>query len=151
MKELKTGDKIVQQMTRDGAVEVNKATGGAERISARDAPASPAAAIGGVVDRVHTERRAARKKAVRKANRKIYDSYQRKPETTRLYFSEAERADPTLAKPIKKSDRAADRYEKARARIPKQKVLAIERVPKKPEKKPPDTQYRTRRGETSGI
>ena|GEM_PF-4999452 len=36
LKELKAPDKIVQQMTRGGAVEVNKATGGAERISARD-------------------------------------------------------------------------------------------------------------------
>ena len=42
LKELKAPDKIVQQMTRGGAVEVNKATGGAERISARDGGRLPA-------------------------------------------------------------------------------------------------------------
>ena len=136
MGELKAGDKIVQQMTRNGAVEINKATGGAENISAREPTVSPdSAIIGGVVDRVQTERRAARKKAVRKANRKIFESVQRKPETTRLTFTDAERADPALTKSIQKSDRAADRYETARARIPKEKVLSIERVPKKPDNK----------------
>jgi len=42
VKELQSPDKIVQKMTRDGAVEVNKATGGGERISARELEATPA-------------------------------------------------------------------------------------------------------------
>jgi cell wall-associated NlpC family hydrolase len=136
MKELKSPDKIVQAMTRDGAVEVNKATGGAERISERDAPAASADAgndiLRGVTDRVLMERKAHKKKAARKANRNIYKQGQRKPETSRLTFIDAERTDPALTKSIKKSDRAADRYEKARARIPKEKVLTIERVSDKP-------------------
>jgi len=85
-------------MTRDGAVELNKATGGAERISARDAPANSHAAdnsgnavIGGVVDRVLVERRAAKKKAVRKANAEIFERGQGKPETTRLVFRERDK------------------------------------------------------------
>ena len=80
MKELKSGDKIVQQMTRDGAVEVNKAK------------------IGDTIDRLQTERRVARKKAVRKANKKIYDSIQQKPETARLKFTDAERGKPPNGK-----------------------------------------------------
>ena len=138
MKELKAGDKVVQQMTRDGAVEVNKSTGDAAHISARDAPdATPAAAIGGVVNRIQIERQAAKKRAQRKANKEIFNSYQRKPETTRLQFTDAERADPAMSKAIQKSDKAAARYETARARVPKEKVLAVERVPRKPKNKYP--------------
>jgi cell wall-associated NlpC family hydrolase len=134
MKELKAPDKITQQMTRDGAVEVNKATGGAERIGARDAAdASPDDdAPGGVIGRIQTERGAAKKKAQRKANAKIFKRTQRKPETPRLKFTDAERADPALAKSVKKSDKAAERFEAARARIPKEKVLTVERVSDRP-------------------
>ena len=133
-------------MTRDGAVEINKSTGGAERISAREPDISPASdIIGGVVDRVQTERRAAKKKTVRKENRKIFESVQRKPETTRLKFTDAERANPALAKSIKKSDRAADRYEKARARIPKEKVLTVERISVKATNAPPPVKQRERK------
>ena len=125
MNELKSSDKIVQGMTRDGAVEVNKATGGAERVSARDAtaalPDTGADIIGGVADRVLMERRAHKKKAARNANAKIYKQGQRRPETSRLTFSDAERGDPSLSKSIKKSDKAADRYDRAAARTPKEK------------------------------
>lgn len=136
MKELKAPDKITQQMTRDGAVEVNKATGGAANISARELDVSPdtnsAELIGGAAGRVLSERRAMKNRAVRKANTKIFKQSQRSPETSRLQFTDAERADPVLSPYIKKSDKAADRYEKARAKIPKEKVLSIERVSDKP-------------------
>ena len=39
----------------------------------------------------------------------------------RLQFTKEERADPVLEKPIRKADRAADKAEKARAKIPKKK------------------------------
>ena len=136
MKELKAGDKVVQQMTRDGAVEVNKATGGTERISNRDndnarpSETSPGVeAIGGIEKRVQTERKAAKKRAQRKTNKKIFESYQKKPETTRLQFTDAERANPAMSKAIKQSDRAATRYEKARAKMPKETALVFESVP----------------------
>ena len=136
MKEIKAPDKIVQQMTRGGAVEVNKATGGAERISARELDVSPntdsAELIGGAVDRVLSERRAWKKRAVRKENKKIFERVHRSPETSRLQFTDAERADPALSPYIKKSDKAADRFETARAKIPKEKVLSIERVSDNP-------------------
>ena len=136
MKEIKAPDKIVQQMTRGGAVEMNKATGGAERISGRELDVSPdtdsAELIGGAVDRVLSERRAMKKRAVRKENKKIFERVNRSPETSRLQFTDAERADPALSPYIKKSDRTADRFEAARAKIPKEKVLSIERVSDKP-------------------
>ena len=82
MKEIKSADKVVQQMTRDGAVEVNKATGGAERISARDSDnvkPDESAIIGAVVGRINTERKAAKKRAQRKANKEIFKYYQKTP------------------------------------------------------------------------
>ena len=141
MKELNAGDKIVQQMSRDGAVQVNKATGGAERISAKEPDVTPAngsnEVIGNVADRVLSERRAFKKNAVRRENIKTFKRGQRRLDTPRLQFTDAERADPSLAKYIKKSDKATDRYETARARIPKEKVLSVERVPREPGGKSP--------------
>ena len=144
MKELQSGGKIVQQMTRDGAIEVNKATAKAESISARDIDPTPAndsiqagdAVIATAADRILTERRAAKKKMQKKANSEIFKKSQQQPETTKLKFTEAERADPTMTKAIKKSDTAAHRYEKARSKIPKEKVLSLERVSDKPGGKP---------------
>ena len=37
---------------------------------------------------------------------------------SKLQFTEEERADPTLEKPIAKSEKAADKLEKAQAKIP---------------------------------
>ena len=141
MKQLQAGDKIVRQMTRDGAVELNKATGEAASISARASPGasdnSPSEnvqnssgesmyVIGGVVDRVQAERAAVKKRRARKSGAEIYNRVNKNPETARLKFTEAERADPTMSKAIRKSDKAANRYEKAQGKIPK--ALTIQRV-----------------------
>ena len=136
MNELNAPDKIVQGMTTSGAVEINKATGGAERISARELAVYPdtgeAELIGGVADRVLTERRAIKKRVVKKANAEIFKRVHRSPETSRLQFTDAERADPAMSKAIRKSDKTAGRFEAARAKIPKERVPSIERVPDKP-------------------
>ena len=47
---------------------------------------------------------------------------------SRLQFTEEERADPTLEKPIAKSEKAADKLEKAQANIPKKTVKTKERT-----------------------
>ena len=47
---------------------------------------------------------------------------------SRLAFSEEERADPALEKPLKKAEKAADKLEKAHAKIPKKKTLDTERT-----------------------
>lgn len=47
---------------------------------------------------------------------------------SRLQFTEEEQADPTLEKPIAKSEKAADKLEQAQAKIPKKTVKTKERT-----------------------
>ena len=174
MKQLQAGDKIIRQMTRDGAVELNKATGDAANISARTASDMPTSTggrgspdsstaknvqkpgsksdgdnmyiIGGVVDRVLMERKAAKKRRVKKANAEIYKRSQPKPEISKLKFTDAELAtpgrlgehdakrpvNPAILKAEYKAQKAISNYEKAQGKIPKKKSLTIERVSDKP-------------------
>lgn len=74
------------------------------------------------IDATHT--RAASKKAIKRAQREAAA----KTKTSRLQFTEEERATPELQKAIRKSERAADRLDEARAAIPKKKVLTKERT-----------------------
>lgn len=74
------------------------------------------------IDAAHT--RAASKKAIKRVQREAVA----KTKTSRLQFTEEERATPELQKAICKSERAADRLEEARAAIPKKKVLTKERT-----------------------
>ena len=155
-------------MTREGAVEVNAATGKKKRISNRirdadltrkeaappqpeqaaqtipggaasepaaDAPPLPhapgaereqdTAAAERVlehIDGAHT--RAASKKAARKAQAEA----EARAHTSRLQFTDEERATPELERYIRKSDKAADRLDAAKAAIPKEKKLVRERT-----------------------
>lgn len=74
------------------------------------------------IDAAHT--RTASKKAIKRAQREAAA----KTKTSRLQFTEEERATPELQKAIRKSKRAADRLDEARAAIPKKKVLTKERT-----------------------
>lgn len=74
------------------------------------------------IDAAHT--RTASKKAIKRAQREAAA----KTKTSRLQFTEEERATPELQKAIRKSERAADRLDEARAAIPKKKVLTKERT-----------------------
>ena len=155
---LKPRDKITQKMTRDGAIAENQTTGETERISnrIRDAdfqkspeqqdaaqlqgaasPTSPLPHVPGAApkaDTGKTERvmehieaahtRKASKKAVRKAQAEATAG----TKSSRLQFTDEERAAPELEKYIKKSDKAADRLDKAKAAIPKEKKLVKERT-----------------------
>lgn len=47
---------------------------------------------------------------------------------SRLVFTEEERADPALVRPIKKAEKAADKLEKAQENIPKSKTLVTHRT-----------------------
>ena len=169
MKQYKARDKITQKMSRDGAIEVNAATGKQKRISKRareaallktpeqqaaqdaqaaqpipgnpapdispnapplpHAPGTEAAQDTGATERVlehidgaHT--RATSKKAARKAQAEA----ESRARTSRLQFTEEERATPELQPYIKKSDKAADRLDEAKAKIPKEKKLVGERT-----------------------
>ena len=84
-------------------------TGKAERVMER-------------LDAAHT--RKASKKAVRRAQ----EEAAAQTKSSRLQFTDEELATPELEKYIKKSDKAADRLDKAKAAIPKQKKLVKERT-----------------------
>ncbi len=74
------------------------------------------------IEAAHT--RKASKKAVRKAQAEATAG----TKSSRLQFTDEERAVPELEKYIKKSDKAADRLDKAKAAIPKEKKLVKERT-----------------------
>ena len=74
------------------------------------------------IDDAHT--RKASKKAVRKAQAEATAG----TKSSQLQFTDEERAAPELEKYIKKSDKAADRLDKAKAAIPKEKKLVKERT-----------------------
>ena len=120
-KELKAPDKVTQKMTRDGAVAENLTTGETSSISERpqeenySAPAGVAAEK--VVQHIGAE---IERHAAKGAEKKALDATQPKTHSSRLQFFEAERATPELQKAIKKSDKAADCLDAARAAIPKQ-------------------------------
>lgn len=69
------------------------------------------------IEAAHT--RKASKEAVRKAQAEATAG----TKSSRLQFTDEERAAPELEKYIKKSDKAADRLDKAKAAIPKEKKL----------------------------
>ena len=167
MKQYQPRDKITQKMTREGAVEVNAATGKKKRISKRirdadfaktEAPQPPeqaaqplpggatsppltdtpplphapgaereqdTAAAERVLERIDGART---RKASKKAARKAQAEATAKEKSSRLQFTDEERATPELEKYIRKSDKAADRLDAAKAAIPKEKKLVRERT-----------------------
>lgn len=64
----------------------------------------------------------------KKAARELQEKTTLHMKSSRLQFTDEERAAPELAKYIRKSDKAADRLDAARAKIPKQKKLVKERI-----------------------
>ena len=74
------------------------------------------------LDAAHT--RKASKKAVKKAQ----EAAVLRTSTSRLQFTDEERATPELKTYIKKSEKAADKLDAAKAAIPKQKKLVKERT-----------------------
>ena len=147
---LKPRDKITQKMSRDGLIEVNETKETAERISRReqetDFPKQPEQAAQDTAaqltspgtfpknDTGKTERvmehigtaqtRQASKNAVRRAQEEAAGNVK----TSRLQFTAEELSNPELEAYIRKSQKAADNLEAARAALPKEKVLVKERV-----------------------
>lgn len=136
MKELKATDKVTQKMTHDGAVQENLATGEVTNISSREAEADfspseePAAAAESAAEHIAAAhgRRRAKKAAKAEADTVREGSAAGQRPSSRLQFTEEERADPDLQKYIRRSDRAADKLDAAKEAIPKKKVLKTERV-----------------------
>ena len=111
------------------AVAENLTTGETTSISERpqeeNYSQAPTAAAEKAVDRIGAE---VERQAAKGAGKKALDAAQLKTHTSRLQFSEAERATPELQKSIRKSEKAADRLDAARAAIPKQTKIKKERV-----------------------
>lgn len=135
MKEMKAPEKIAQKMTRDGAVAENMVIGEVNRISHREAEADFSApeeeiSFGSPLEQAaHTHARHQEHKAAKKNADFVREgSGARKRPSSRLHFSEEERADPALQKYIRRSDRAADKLDDAKAAIPTKTVRAKERV-----------------------
>ena len=136
MKELKAADKVAQKMTHDGAVQENLATGEVTNISGREAETDfspseePAAAAESAAEHIAAAhgRRRAKKAAKAEADTVREGSAAGLRSSSRLQFTEEERAAPDLQKYIRRSDRAADRLDAAKEAIPKKKVLKTERV-----------------------
>lgn len=129
MKQLKPRDKITQKMTRDGAVEINETQQTAERISSREADSDFSQPDSAAAERVIEHLDAAHtRKANKKAVKKEQEATVLRTSTSRLQFTDEERATPELETYIKKSEKAADRLDAAKAAIPKQKKLVKERT-----------------------
>ena len=147
---LKPRDKITQKMSRDGLIEVNETKETAERISRREQEADfskqPEQAAQDTAaqltspgtfpknDTGKTERvmehigavqtRQASKNAVRRAQEEAAANVK----TSRLQFTAEELSNPELEAYIRKSQKAADNLDAARAALPKEKVLVKERA-----------------------
>ena len=98
---LQAQDKVTQKMTADGAVLENQRTRETENISTRQGEADFT--------------KAPEAKAVRR-------------QSSRLNFTEEERANPELQRYIKKSDKATDKLDAARANLPTTKKIVKQRV-----------------------
>lgn len=136
MNELKASEKITQKMTHDGAVAENLATGEVTNISSREAeadlsaeqePVTTAEAAAEHIARGH-DRRRAKKTAKAQADTVREGSAVRQRPSSRLKFTDEERADPDLQKYIRRSDRSADKLDAAKEAIPTKKALKTERV-----------------------
>ena len=137
MKELKVPDKVTQKMTHDGAVTENLATGEVTNISSRDPevdlsasseePASAAVDLAARAAEHHTHLSA--KKQAKADDKAVKEgSAARRRPSSRLQFTDEERADPAMKKYIDRSDKAADKLDKAKAAIPTKKVIRKERT-----------------------
>ena len=116
-------------MTRDGLIEVNETQQTAERISSREADSDfskpdSAAAERAIehLDAAHT------RKTNKKAVKKEQEATALRTSTSRLQFTDEERATSELETYIKKSENAADRLDAVKTAIPKQKNLVKERT-----------------------
>ncbi len=126
MKEWKASEKEAQKMTRDGAISVNMVTGEASHVSDRApeqdySPSGDSTALARTALH-HLDDRRVRKsqKKKRRNRRKAYregTAANDRP-SSRLQFSDEERAAPELQKAICKSDKAADKLDAARAAVP---------------------------------
>lgn len=115
-----------QQAAQDAAAQLNPLSSGT---SPPHAPGLAPKPDTGTAEQVfeHIDGRHTRK-AAKKAARKAQAEATARTKSSRLQFTDEERANPELETYIQKSDKAADRLDAAKAAIPKKKQLAKERT-----------------------
>ena len=136
MKEMKATEKVAQKMTHDGAVAENLATGEVERISSREEethfnPQEETVSFTetAVKEAAHAHTRHRERKAAKEDAETVREGNEiRQRPSSRLQFTDEERADPALRKYIERSDRAADKLDAAKAKIPTKTVKVKERA-----------------------
>lgn len=115
-----------QQAAQDAAAQLNPLSSGTSPPHAPGLAPKPDTAaakrIAEHLDGAHT------RKASKKAAKKAQAEATPRTKSSRLQFTDEERATPELEKYIQKSDRAADRLDAAKAAIPKKKQLVKERT-----------------------
>lgn len=119
--------KSPEQAAQEAAAQLTPLSSGNAALP--HAPGMPAAADTNLTDWVIERVDAAHtRKASKKAARKAQDEATAQAHSSRLQFTDEERATPELEKYIKKSDKAADRLDEAKAAIPKKKQLVKDRT-----------------------
>ena len=126
MQEWKASEQEIQKMTRDGAISVNLVTGETTHVSDRppeqdySSADETAGALNRVADEVagHVERRQAKKARQKRRDTLREDKAARDRPSSRLQFSETDQGAPELKEAIRKSDRAADKLDAAKAAVP---------------------------------
>ncbi len=119
--------KTPEQQAAQGAAQLTAISGDAA--PATRLPSLPGKADTGTAERVINRADAElTRKASQKAARKAQQEATAQAHTSRLQFTDEERATPELEKYIEKSDNAADKLDAARAAIPKKKLLTKERT-----------------------
>ena len=115
-----------QQTAQDAAAQLNPVS---DTIPLPHAPGATPKADTGKTERIMEHIDAAHtRKVSKKAVRRAQAEAEAGTKSSRLQFTDEERAAPELEKYIKKSDKAADRLDKAKAAIPKEKKLVGERT-----------------------
>ena len=123
-------------MTHDGAVTENLVTGEVERISGREEEThfnpqeeTVSFAETAVKEAAHVHTRHRERKASKEDAETVREgSKARQLPSSRLQFTDEERADPALRKYIERSNRAADKLDAAKAKIPTKTVKVRERI-----------------------
>ena len=115
-----------QQTAQDAAAQLNPVS---DTIPLPHAPGAAPKADTGKTERVMEYLDAAHtRKASKKAVRRAQEEATAQTKSSRLQFTEEELNTPELEKYIRKSNKAADRLDKAKAAIPKEKKLVKERT-----------------------
>ena len=133
---MKSREKIVTKITRDGAVEINKDSGEVKRVSNRESEVVLKKDIESVELSVKDNIRLTRKGKLNqlsrfKRSRKRYKINKKLPKSlphpNRIQFTDEDRNNPKLKKHIDRSEQAVTKLETATATLPVKKKLKIER------------------------